>query len=181
MEKEIKKKLLVGFSKILDKKQSVTLLCEKAGVSRATFYLYYKDLEEFTDKAAVYITEKYFRQIGKVMFCKEAEIAELLQKESLLLDETERKLLSYFAEGSNYIAFAQKACENVLPGFKRLCKEKLSEEFYRENEYRVTYCLNGIANIMFFNIVNYNEKKILFEVKQSRKIMRTVLGEEIHL
>lgn len=179
MEKDIKLKLMRGLAKSIDKKQSVTLLCEKAGISRAAFYLYYKDYDDFLKKTAAYITEKFFSQITRVMFCREDELALLFSKRRIFFDETESKLLAYFADGKKYIDFAIGATETALPGLKKQCKEKFGEEFFEKNEYRITYCLNGIATLMFFNLVNYDENKIIFEIKESRKIMKTVLGEEI--
>ena len=176
MEKDINAKLMNGFAKILDKKHSVTLLCEKSGVSRASFYLYYKDFEEFKKEISIYLTQKYFSQIGEFMFCDEEDLPTLLKNENLFFDETQRKLLAYFAEGKNYLSFSYNAYENALPEFMCFCKEKLGEEFYRENEYRIKYCINGIATLAFFNIVDYDEDKFIFEMTQSRKTIKKVLG-----
>lgn len=175
MEKEIKRKLTEGFAKIIEKKHTVTLLCEKAEVSRATFYLYYDDLDDFYEKTAQMITEKFFRQIVIFMFCSDAELINNTKRENLILNETEMKLLSFFADGSNYISFAVRGFENSVPVFDDFCREKFGENFFYENGFALHYCLNAVSVLLFLNLTDYNENKLLFEVSEARKIIKSLL------
>lgn len=175
MEKEIKRKLTEGFAKIIEKKHTVTLLCEKAGVSRATFYLYYNDLNDFYEKTAQEITEKFFCQIILFMFCEDNELTNNIKNENLILNETEMKLLSFFADGSNYISFAVRGFEKSVPEFDDFCREKFGEEFFYENSFTLHYCLNAVSILLFLNLTDYNENKLLFEVSEARKIIKSLL------
>ena len=177
MKKTNEEKLQEALAKLLDKKLSVTLLCEKADISRGTFYLYYNDIDEFLSKTEDNIIEKYFLQIEKIFFCPIEELPYILKKEKLLFDEKDRKLLAYFAKGSKYIDFAVRGIEGVLSSFKDLCKEEYGEKFYNENEKKLTYCLNGVASILFFSLTRYDEKKLIAEMQQCRKIISTVIGK----
>lgn len=175
MEKEIKKKLSEGFVRILNKKQTVTLLCEKAEISRATFYLYYKNFDDFYEKTEQEIIGKFFDQIILLMFCDDSRLEKNIKKQNCLLNETERKLLSFYAEGKNYMSFAMRGFKNSIPAFDDFCKEKFGEEFFCKNSFVLHYCFNAVATLLFFDLIDYDESKLIFEITQARKIINSLL------
>ena len=66
MESKVEKKLYEALAKIVSKgeeKLSVSTLCEKADVSRASFYIYYKDLDDFEAKCRTCVSERLFEQV----------------------------------------------------------------------------------------------------------------------
>ena len=51
-------------------KISVSDLCKKAGVSRASFYLYYNDMDDLIEKTLLYIVDKFGEQLSLILIMK---------------------------------------------------------------------------------------------------------------
>ena len=173
---EINKKLTEAFSKILNEKISVTLLCKKAGVARATFYLRFSDINDFLEKNRRYLVKKLFEQMKLILTSSDQELFSLCKEENLLLDKTDRKLLDYFAGGNKYIDFTWECMEDLIPLYEKLCLDSFGEEFYEKNKQRFKYFLNGITPTMFLALVNYDQETFLYEMRMCRSIGSKILN-----
>ena len=178
MDKPINQKLMSAFNELAKKdedKISVTSLCKKADIARATFYLYYVNIDEYIDNLRNYIIGKFFEQAKSFIECSEAEIHQIVKKESLILNDTELSLLNYFAGGLKYIPFAMSADSIIRVGFFKDVVETEGQEYFEKNKIKLEIFLCGYIAIIFFALTNYDEQKLLFEVKCSRKLFKSLL------
>ena len=85
MDSAVERKLLKAYNELLRKnadKITVTSLCEKADVSRATFYLYYSSINEFTEKCREYIIKKLNAQAKLIITCDESMLHTIKKKKN---------------------------------------------------------------------------------------------------
>lgn len=174
MEKSVKDKLLKGFDDIFDDKRSVTLLCEKSGVSRGTFYLYYRDLEDFEIRIGNEIMQKFIHQVIDIIFCSDDELAEKLKEKNFLLNKTERSLFYKLGNSFGYLNFVEKKNEEPIELLKNRCKKIIGEDLYEKHEFKLEFFLNGVSILLFLSLIDYDESKVLFEMRESRRIIKTL-------
>lgn len=182
MDKGVNKKLNTALAKLASKtgcKITVTNLCEKADVSRATFYLYHNDLDDFLNKSREYILRRFFEQMKLIMQATDKELETVLLRKNIIFDDAEIMLLRYFADGNSYYTFAEAANRFVMPQLEELIIEKWGKDCYEKNRFKFKYFFNGFITVLYFDIINYNENKIKFEMYGSRAIAKTLFADTI--
>lgn len=176
----INKKLNVALSKLVSKpgcKITVTNLCDKAKVSRAAFYIYHKDLDDYLNKCREYIVQKFFEQIKLIMKATDKELETVLLRKNIVFDDTDIILLRYFADGNSYFGFADASNRIVMPQLENLIIKKWGQEYYENNRFKFKYFFNGFITLLYFDLINYNENKIKFEVFGSRAIAKILFTD----
>ena len=76
-----------------EKKITVSSLTDEADVSRATFYLYFQNIEEFRVYALQYIISLYTEQIGMFLKAGKQGAKEACKKRKLIFTEDDFELL----------------------------------------------------------------------------------------
>lgn len=134
---------------------SVSAFCEKAGVSRASFYLYYKDMEDFTAKLRLYIIDKLDEQLNIIF--DEGNYADK-NRYRIVLSDDDIALLNGLLGSSIYIDFAVDANNIIGKRFREKMIDRWGEEFYKENEERFEFMLNGGVASLYVDFLDYNKE-----------------------
>lgn len=93
MQTGVEERIRLAMAKLTDKgieKISVSALCEKAGISRASFYIYYKDMDDLIKKTRLYIINKLDEQLKLLLDVK--DLSEFDER-SVIFDKTDISLL----------------------------------------------------------------------------------------
>ncbi|MBQ8502766.1 MAG: TetR/AcrR family transcriptional regulator [Clostridia bacterium] len=173
MNKGINLKLHKAYAKLIknnDDKITVTDLCEKADVARATFYLYYKSIDEFILKSKEYLIVKLYEQSELIMKASDAELDNVLKRKNIIFDDFELELLKYYTSGSNYLEFAALMNELLAPRYKNLMVEKWGEEFYEKNKAKFEFFKNAVTPLLYFNLLDYDESTIRYDMHAARNV-----------
>ncbi len=171
MQTNVELKLRETLAKLIAKnvdKVSVSELCEKAGVSRASFYIYYKDLDDFVDKNREYIINKLFEQMLIIMDVAHSG----KDREKLLLSESDIELLKGYTNKNIYWDFALNANDIFSPRFKALMIERWGEEYYNKNKASFEFLFNGGIATLYFDLINYDKETYLKNMDYITEIVK---------
>ncbi|MBQ9956848.1 MAG: TetR/AcrR family transcriptional regulator, partial [Ruminococcus sp.] len=135
-------------------KISVSALCEKAGVSRASFYIYYADLEDLVNKTRNYIVNRLDEQLGVLLDVKDGKS---FSESSLILTRTDIALLKGFTGKHIYWEFAVEANRILWPRYEKKMIERWGEKFFNENKEKFEFFLNGGVATLYFDLLNYDK------------------------
>ncbi len=174
MNKNINRKLIVAYSNLLEKeseKINVTALCEKANVARASFYVYYSDLEEFQKKVNDYIIDKFFRQSVVILTCSDDELSTVVKKENLLFDNCELGILSHMIKGTNYIDFVLLA-ESYYSDLS--ISSVYTDEILKNYKDDIDFFSRGYLPILVDGLTCYRENRFRKDMKQCRIFFRAL-------
>ncbi len=172
MDREVNRKLIKAYSDIVKKdesKISVTLLCEKAEVSRATFYLYYKDMEDFTETVLEYLTNLLLKQAKLLMCSTENEIHYLVKTENLVFSKEELALFVYFINSNRYLEFAGYFEKIIKQCFVSEITNLNGEDFYNKNKLLFEFHLCAFITMLVFDLIFYNAKTFESDMLNCRK------------
>ncbi len=160
MQSNVELKLRRTLAELADKeveKISVSALCEKADVSRASFYIYYKDMDDLIAKTREYIINKLIDQLNIILDIRDGVRND---KNRVIFDDDDISLLKGFVGKHIYWNFAVDANRIITPRFKKKMIERWGEDYYNENEEKFEFVLNGgvatlCLDLMFFNKETY--------------------------
>lgn len=156
MENKIEIKLREAYSKLISKsaeKLTVKTLCEKADVSRAGFYLYYKDLEDFIAACRSYIVEKLCEQLKIAM-----RNTSTAKEYKMIFSETDIKLLKGFTGKHDYWDFAVMGNNIIWPEIKSILVGYWGEEYFNKNSEKFEFMITGSIATLYFDIINYDKE-----------------------
>lgn len=173
MNSSTNRKLIRGYARLIKKgtqRITVSLLCEKADVARATFYIHYKDLNDFTETLQAQIVDKFFEQATFFLSCDDKEFQKAIKKENLLLNENELTVLENMISGTNYIDFLYKADKYYI-------EEKEFSLFTKEewllHEDKINIFSRGYLPLLILGITNYfDEKEFRSDMENCRKFYK---------
>ncbi len=168
MDKSTNRKLISAYAKLLKKdvdRITVSLLCERADVARATFYIHYKDMSDFKDALHRYLIDKFFEQATLFLCCDENDFVKNLKKENLLFNDNELIILKDMVSGSNYIEFAQLSDKYFL---KELKSSVFAENVQTKFKDELDIFIRGYLPILVIGLTDYNETVFRSDVKNCR-------------
>lgn len=158
MPASVEEKLRITLAKLAEsekEKISVSALCEIAGVSRASFYIYYEDLDDLIKKTRNYIINRLDEQLGVLLDVKDGKS---FSENSLILNETDIALLKGFTGKHVYWDFAVDANRILWPRYEKKMIERWGEEYYNENKEKFEFVLNGGIATLYFDLLNFDKK-----------------------
>lgn len=158
MQNNVESKLKRTMAELADKnveKISVSALCEKAGVSRASFYLYYKDIDDLIVKTREYIINKLDEQLN---FILDIEDGVCPDKCHIVFTEEDLALLKAFTGKHVYWDFAVDANKIMTPRFKKKMIERWGENYYNENKEIFEFILTGGIATLYVDLLNYDKE-----------------------
>lgn len=183
MYKPIDRKLTVALCEIIKKndkrKMTVSYLCRKAGIARATFYLHYKSFDEFIETEKKYIIRKLLKEAFFLLMCDDKELKNAVKKENLIFDEYDCILLGYFTSNENCIEFGSKAFLNAEKFFsdsdipKALAEKMLSG---MHKGYEAFFA--GYICIVYFCLSNYDETRFRKEIEICRCLFKLLITND---
>lgn len=177
MHKGVEEKLRSALAKLSDKnveKISVSALCEKAGVSRASFYIYYKDIDDLVNCTRDYIINRLDEQFAILVDMKNEEDFE---KACLIFDDVDVALLKGFTGKNLYWEFAMAANSVIGPRYEKKMIELHGEEFYQNRKEVFEFILNGAIAIFYFDLLNYDRETYTKNIKRVYEIVQQLLFE----
>lgn len=183
MCKPLDRKLIVALCELIKKnderKLIVSNLCKKADISRATFYLHYKNFDEFREALKDYIIDKILNQAFILLLCEDRELKNAVKKENLIFDEYDNILLGYFTSNENCIEFGSKAFLNAE---KYLQKLDISESLYEKmisDDKTYTVFFAGYACLVYFGLSDYDETRFRKEMERCRCLFKLIITSDM--
>ncbi len=177
MESKVEQKLYATLAKLsvkANEKITVSTLCEKADVSRASFYLYYKDIDDFLGKCVEHITEKLYDQVQLIIESASTGDCEML------FNQDDVDLLKAFTEKHSYWGFAEIANSMTSPRFQEEMKARWGEEKYKKYEEIGEFILCGSIGTIYMELLDFDKHKFEKNMEYLRNIVRELLpGEDI--
>lgn len=174
MNESTEKKLRCAYGKLISKqaeKITVTDLCKKADISRATFYNYYEDIDEYIEKVGTQIVLRLFEQASRLMRCSDHEFSRIVRKENLIFDEYETKILENMLSGANYLTFANLANDCYVQQKNLTPFSDYAWENHREE---VDLFARGYLIILIFGLINYDEASFRSDIRNCRSYYNTL-------
>ena len=170
MQNSVELKLRKTVAKLAYKeteKISVSALCKKADISRASFYLYYKDIDDLTEKNREYIINKLDEQMNIIF---DIQYASREGKCRIVFTDDDRALLKGFIGKNVYWDFAVAANRIITPRFNKKMIERYGENYYNENKEKFEFILNGSMASLCLDLLNYNEETLIKNMQRITKI-----------
>lgn len=175
MDNTVEKKLRTAMAKLADKhveKISVSALCELADVSRASFYLYYSDLEDLIIKTREYVINKLDQQLNLLLDVHDGVTTD---KPVMILDDIDISLLKGYTEKHIYWDFAINANAVIFPRFEKKMIERCGEEYYNQNKKTFEFILNGGIATLYFDLLNYDKETYIRNMQRISGIAHELL------
>lgn len=167
----VEAKLFKAYAKLANncEKLSVSVLCDKADISRASFYVYYKDIKDFYDKCQDYIINKLYEQILLILNYNSHSSENKLK---IVFSDSDIELLKVFTGRHSYLYFAEKANNIFSPRFKSLMIERWGEEHYKAKEIYFEFAFNGSVATLYFDLINFNKETFIKNMRYTSGIMK---------
>lgn len=152
-------------------KISVSALCEKAEVSRASFYLYYKDMEDLISKIREYIINKLDEQLNIILDIIDGGIKD---KNRVVFTQEDIALLKVLTGKHVYWDFAVDANSIIQPRYEKKMRERRGDEYFEKNKEKFEFLINGGIATLYFDLTDFDRETYL---KNMRRI--TQIAEEL--
>lgn len=173
MNESTESKLRIAYASLIRKqgeKMTVTELCKKADVSRATFYIYYKDIDEYKESLRKHIILKLFEQAALFTCCSDHEFKSVIKKENHIIDEYEIRILDNMLSGANYLSFATVA--NSYYVHKN--NYPFSDYAWEHNREEIDLFTRGYLFILIVDLINYDESLFRSDMRNCRSYFKTL-------
>lgn len=172
MDRNVTRRLLDAYSGFIRKqseKITITTLCEKADISRATFYVYFSDIDDFYEKINKYMIDKFFCQATLILSCSESEFSKTVKKENLIFDENELVILSHMIKGVKYIDFALLVDEYYSDKNNHLL---YTTEMWNKYRREIDIFFRGYLPILITDLYEYDELRFKKDMIYCRLFFR---------
>ena len=154
-----------------DEKLPVSTLCKKAGVSRAGFYVYYKDMEDFIDQGREYIVNRLFEQMMHIMKVEDNKQSRL---NSLILTDTDIDLFKIYIGKHAYQDFALAANRVIFPKYEVVMIERWGEEYYEKNKQVFEFAFNGAFSMLVIDLLDFDKNTFIKNMGRITGIMKAL-------
>lgn len=141
-----------------DDEITVSSLVEEADISRAAFYLHYKNFDEFRVDTERYILALYIDQLLVFLDAGRENIREVCRKRNLILNEYERELFKLFFE--KHLGFTEARVDFVFKEAYGRTVEKFGANFIKKYKAIFDLFLVGYIASMRVNIFDYHSDKV---------------------
>ena len=98
-------------------KISVTSLTEEADISRATFYLYYQNADEFKEDTLKYIISLYAKQIHLFLSAGKTEAKQVCKRKNLIFTDDDFDLFYCLFSETRGFSFGQQIYDFIFNTF----------------------------------------------------------------
>lgn len=151
-------------------KVTVSSLVEEADVSRATFYLYFQNIEEFKDDTLNYILNLYIKQLRIFLDAGRAEAKEACKRKNLIFTEDDLNLFACLFENNTGFGFDDNVFKIVFENFVANIPSYFNEKFIKKNKDRFDLFYIGYAGVMRNNFLDYHSDKTYRDVLRTMDI-----------
>ena len=154
--------------KMKAEKITVSALTEEADVSRATFYTYFQNIEEFKDYALRYITALFIKQIGIFLLAGKQGAKEACRRRNLIFNDDDFELFCCLFENEKGLGYDESVLSFAFKNYVDNLGSYFSEKFIKKNHDRLDLFYIGYAAVMRVDFLDYHSDKVY------RDIMRTI-------
>ncbi len=175
MQNSVESKLRRAMAKLADKnveKISVSALCKKADISRASFYLYYNDIDDLIVRTREYIINKLDEQLCIIWDSKGGVLTDDFR---VVFSDEDISLLKAFTGKHNYWDFSVAANNIIVPVYKKKMIEHFGEDFYNENKEIFEFLLNGGIATLYIDLLNYDKETYIKNMHRISAIVKELL------
>ena len=149
-------------------KMNVRELTDEADVSRATFYLYYENIEQFRDETWKYITSLFIKQIRMFLTAGKADARQSCKRRNLIFTDDDFELFYCVFSICTVFALDSEVLDYVFNDFSDNILRFFDKKFVRKNTDRFNLFYIGYASVMQNNFFDYHSDKVY------RDILRTI-------
>ncbi len=150
------------------KKVNVSTLTDEADISRATFYLYYKDIEEFIKSTETYIITEFLSQICTFLNGTRSEVKEKCRKRNLAFTEDDFELFRCVLANDRGFSFEKGKLRTVFNIFFDNTTKYFSQRFIKKNKSRFELFYIGYVTVMRDDFFDYHSDRV------ARDVLRTM-------
>lgn len=154
--------------KMKAEKITVSALTEEADVSRATFYTYFQNIEEFKDYALRYILALFIKQIGIFLLAGKQGVKEACRRRNLIFNDDDFELFCCLFENEKGFGYGESVLSFAFKKYVDNLGSYFSEKFIKKNHDRLDLFYIGYTAVMREDFLDYHSDKVY------RDIMRTI-------
>lgn len=151
-------------------KINVSTLTQEADVSRATFYLYYQNIEGFKEDTQKYIIDLFVRQIFVFISKSRNEVREACKRRNLIFTEDDFDLFSSIFKNNQGFLFEGDDLMIAFTTVYGSIGKYFSQKFIRKNKARFDLFFIGYASVMRENFMDYRSDKTARDVLRSMDV-----------
>lgn len=176
IHRRLRKAYVILRQKKEDDEITVSNLVEEADISRAAFYMHYKNFEEFRIEAERYIMALYIDQLLIFLDADRESIREVCRKRNLILSESDRELFKLFFE--NHLGFTEDRVDFVFKEAYARALEKFGENFVKKHRAGFDLFLIGYIASMRNNMFDYHSDKVYRDMIRTFDIRDILFPDE---
>ena len=150
------------------KKITVSSLTEEADVSRATFYTYFQNIEEFKDYALRYILALFIKQIGIFLLAGRQGVKEACRRRNLIFHDDDFELFRCLFGNDKGFGYGERVLDFAFKNYVDNLGSYFSEKFIKKNHERLDLFYIGYTAVMRVDFLDYHSDKVY------RDVMRTI-------
>ena len=149
-------------------KVNVSNLTQEADVSRATFYIYYKDIEDFKKNTYEYILGEFIKQICIFLESTRSEVKEKCKRKNLTFTADNFELFHSLFINNQGFNFNMEKYKSIFMAFYGNAEKHFSDKFIKKNKNRFDLFYSGYVRVMRDNFLDYHSDKA------ARDVLRTM-------
>lgn len=158
-------------------KINVSTLTEEADVSRATFYLYYQNIDEFKKETTEYMIALFVRQICIFIESDRSKVREACSKRNLIFTEDDLSLFRCLFMNNRGFGFDKSEFRYVFDTLSSRVSERFSDKFIKKNKERFELFFIGYSAVMRDDFFDYHSDKTARDVLRSMDIWDILFPE----
>lgn len=158
-KRQLRKALNIMLRTVDINKISVKQLTQVADLSRATFYVYYSNVEEFFQDTINYFYSIISKQLIKFLEDGRENAAANCKRKNLLLTEEDIELFTTLINCNSNFYFIHNGMTYGCIAVSDYLKKTFGDEYYNNNFSRIHFFVRGYVFTMNENMVNYDPEK----------------------
>lgn len=168
------RRLRKAYCRLLKEKQAdkinVSSLTEEADISRATFYLYYQNVDEFKEDTYKYIVTLYIDQIRIFLEAGKQGAQQACKRKNLLFTDDDFDLFSCLIADTVDFGFGKQTYNFVFQHFAEHVLVYFGEKFVKKNKDRFDLFYIGYAGAMRNNFLDYHPDKVYRDILRAMEM-----------
>ncbi len=155
---------------------TVSFLCRKADIARATFYLHYNSFDDFIESIKMIIIKKLVKEAMILLMCDDKDLKHAVKKDNFIFDEYDYILLKYFTSNENCIEFGSNVFLNAEKIFAEtdipvIMAEKITSGLHKGYE----AFFAGYICMVYLGLCEYNEAWFGKEIERCRNLFNLLI------
>lgn len=158
-------------------KINVRTLTDEADVSRATFYLYYQNIDEFIEQSTAYILKKFIKQTYIFLHAHRSEVKEACKRKNLFFTEEDFELFRCLFSDNRGFGLDENLLRLVFNSLANDIRKYFSDSFIKKNKTQFELFFIGYIAVMRLNFLDYHSDKAARDVLRSMDVWDRLFPE----